>query len=149
MSSPTWGEAAAAIAPAGTATGNGTGTGAGTGAGTEAGTEAGAAAAFGALGQFVGQPPLAGQFVIIYLMSDTQRRHRQWRQCVINVGVLSNLLNTGRETRASSTYNSSLHPRSSSLSIANLAQIYDDGRRFCVYHSALAINSFKCSRMRF
>lgn len=27
MSSPTWGEAAAAIAPAGTATGNGTGTG--------------------------------------------------------------------------------------------------------------------------
>lgn len=95
MSSPTWGEAAAAIAPAGTATGNGTGTG----AGTEAETEAGAAAAFGALGQFVGQPPLAGQFVIIYLMSDTQRRHRQWRQCVINVGVLSNLLNTGRDKR--------------------------------------------------
>lgn len=115
-------------------------------AGTEAGTEveAGAAAAFGALGQFVGQPPLAGQFVIIYLMSDTQRRHRQWRQCVINVGVLSNLLNTGRETRDSSTASTG-----SSLSIANLAQIYDDGRRFCVYHSALAINSFKCSRMRF
>lgn len=145
MSSPTWGEAAAAIAPAGTATGNGTGNG----AGNEA--EAGAAAAFWALGQFVGQPPLAGQFVIIYLMSDTQRRHRQWRQCVINVGVLSNLLNTGRETRASSTAStgSARHPPPSSLSIANLAQIYYDGRRFCVYHSALAINSFKCSRMRF
>lgn len=137
MSSPTWGEAAA-IAPAGTATGTGNRDWA------EAGTEAGAAAAFGALGQFVGQPPLAGQFVIIYLMPDTQRRHRQWRQCVINVGVLSNLLNTGRETRDSSTASTG-----SSLSIANLAQIYDDGRRFCVYHSALAINSFKCSRMRF
>lgn len=105
MSSPTWGEAAA-IAPAGTATGTGTGTE----AGTEADAEAGAAAAFGALGQFVGQPPLAGQFVIIYLMSDTQRRHCQWRQCVINVGVLSNLLNTGRETRASSTTSTARDP---------------------------------------
>lgn len=101
MSSPTWGEAAA-IAPAGTATGTGTG--------TDSEAEAGAAAAFGALGQFVGQPPLAGQFVIIYLMSDTQRRHSQWRQCVINVGVLSNLLNTGRETRASSTYSTARDP---------------------------------------